>query len=247
MIPDRFVWLVWSSTFLLVWLVLYGVYPPGRLVMWRASLLALPFALAEPLFVGSYWNPPSLFDLARTQHFDLESFLFCFGIGGSAAILFNVVTRRPPALRRLRADEARLLIPYQIVLGAPLLPFCFLLSWTLRPIWAGAIGMIVGAAARAWYFPDLRAKTWIGGLLFLGYYLIFLLGLIGLAPGYLERAWLAGGPARVHVLGVPVTELIFALCFGAYWSGLYEQLDRTLSLPARPAAAAAGRRSRGAA
>jgi hypothetical protein len=32
--------------------------------------------LTEPLFVPDYWNPPSLFDLARRSGFDIESVIF---------------------------------------------------------------------------------------------------------------------------------------------------------------------------
>jgi len=48
---------------------------------WRSWLTAL-FGLTEPRFVPEYWNPPSLFDLAQCTGFDIESLIFCFGIGG---------------------------------------------------------------------------------------------------------------------------------------------------------------------
>jgi hypothetical protein len=41
-----------------------------------------------------YWNPPSLFDLARTSGFDIESLIFSFGIGGIGAVLYNLLTGR---------------------------------------------------------------------------------------------------------------------------------------------------------
>lgn len=53
--------------------------------MLRVSLLTAPFGLTEPLFVPEYWNPPSLFVLEQRTGFDLEIFIFCFGIGGGWA------------------------------------------------------------------------------------------------------------------------------------------------------------------
>lgn len=47
------------------------------------SLATAFFGLTEPLFVPEYWNPPTLFDLAQRTGFDLESLIFCFGIGVS--------------------------------------------------------------------------------------------------------------------------------------------------------------------
>src|SRR5690348_16703651 len=95
MIPAHYVWLAWAGAFFLSWLALYAVRPDLRRTMWAGSLLALPFGFSEPLFLGRYWSPPTLFNLARVAHFDLETFLFCFAIGGVAAVLFNAVTGRP--------------------------------------------------------------------------------------------------------------------------------------------------------
>ena len=63
--PDRYVWLVWSSAFLVPWLGAYVAFPRHRKAMVWASLMTAPLGLTEPLFVPHYWNPPSLFDLAR--------------------------------------------------------------------------------------------------------------------------------------------------------------------------------------
>jgi hypothetical protein len=45
-----------------------------------------------------------------------------------------------------------------------------------------------------------------------------------MAPGYIDLAWNLHGPARVRWFGLPLTELLFGLCFGLYWSGLFEQI-----------------------
>jgi hypothetical protein len=62
-------------------------------MMW-ASLFTMPLGATEPLFVPAYWSPPSLVDLARTTGFDIESFIFAFGIGGIGAVLYNVLMGR---------------------------------------------------------------------------------------------------------------------------------------------------------
>lgn len=92
MISDRYIWLAWSSAFLLPWLAVYAACSQHRKTMWWASLLTMPFGLTEPLFVPSYWNPPSIFDLAQRTGFDIESLIFCFGIGGIGSVLYNLVS-----------------------------------------------------------------------------------------------------------------------------------------------------------
>ena len=101
MLSEQYVWLVWSSVFLVPWVAAYAAFPRHRKAMLWASLFTTPFGLTEPLFVPEYWSPSSLFDLARTTGFDIESLIFCFGIGGIGAILYNLVTDR--ALREWMA------------------------------------------------------------------------------------------------------------------------------------------------
>ena len=91
----HYVWLAWSSGFLLPWLALYVTNPPFRHVMWRVSLVTAALGLTEPIFVPEYWNPPSLFELAQRTGFDIESLIFSFAIGGIGAVLYNALTQRP--------------------------------------------------------------------------------------------------------------------------------------------------------
>jgi hypothetical protein len=51
---------------------------------WWSSLTCLLLGVTEPLFVHEYWSPPSILSVGR---WDLESFLFCFAIGGITAAL----------------------------------------------------------------------------------------------------------------------------------------------------------------
>ena len=90
----HYVWLVWSSAFLVPWLLLYFAFDQHRKHMLWASLLMAPFGLTEPLFVPEYWNPPSLFELAQRTGFDIESVIFSFAIGGVGAVLCNIITRK---------------------------------------------------------------------------------------------------------------------------------------------------------
>ena len=137
----HYVWLIWSSAFLIPWFVLSVALPAHRAVMWKSSLFMAPFGLTEPLFVPEYWNPPSLFELARRTGFDIESIIFSFAIGG---------------------------------------------------------------------------------IIFLGIYTAFLLGLKWSAPGYIEQVWNLAALSGYLLYGLPLEELLFGFGFGLFWSGLYE-------------------------
>ena len=65
-------------------------------------------------------------------------------------------------------------------------------------------------------------KTWVGAILFLAYYTVFLVGVEWAAPGYIERVWNLGALSGLLIVGMPIEELLFAAAFGAYWSGVYD-------------------------
>lgn len=231
MIPDQYVWPVWASAFLVPWLVLFASFPRHRKVMWWASLFTAPFGLTEPLFVPEYWNPPSLFDLAQTTGFDVESLIFCFAIGGVCAVLYNVLTRRVEHPIPEMEKRQPLHRHHYKALGSPFLVFLALYFFPWNPIYPGIVGMVVGAAATMACRPDLKTKTWVGGALFLAFYVIFLLALQLTAPGYIERVWNFKALTGVRLFGMPLEELLFAFGFGMYWSSVYEHF--TWNRPAR--------------
>lgn len=235
MFADQYVWLAWSSAFLLPWGALYFAFPAYRKTMRWASLFTAPFGLTEPLFVPAYWNPPSLFDLAGRTGFDVESLVFTFAIGGVAAVLYSVLTHRDT--RPLPPHEMRkpLHRHHYKALAAPFVAFPVLYFLPWNPIYPGIVAMFIGAAATVACRPDLKTKTWIGGLLFLGYYAVFLLGLEWTAPGYIARVWNLAALSGVLVFGMPLEELLWAVSFGMYWSGVYEHFTWRQLAARRPA------------
>lgn len=221
---DRYVWLAWSSAFLLPWLGLFIAFPRYRWVMVWASAFTMPFGLTEPLFVPRYWLPPSLFDLAQRTGFDIESLIFSFAIGGVGAVLYNIITRqdlRPVGMRERRGHRHRF---HGMALAAPFVAFppLSLIGW--NPIYPAMVAMVLGGAATVACRPDLKWKTWLGGVLFTAYYALFMALLEWSAPGYIARVWNLAALSGVTIAGIPLEELLFGFAFGAYWSGVYEHL-----------------------
>ncbi len=226
---QHYVWLIWSSSFLVPWTVLYLSNAGLRSAMWRISAATALFGLTEPLFVPAYWNPPSLFELAQRTGFDLESFVFSFAIGGIGTVLYDTVTKRhfAPVSSQTRGAPV-----HRFHLAALLLPFVvfvplYFLPW--NPIYPVLVCLTLGAIASVVCRPDLMRKTLIGGLLFLGLYGIFMLGLRWFAPGYIDAVWNLPALSGVLLYGVPLEELLFGFAFGSYWSGVYEHLTWNVS------------------
>lgn len=219
------VWLLWASAFLVPWALLYFLWPALGAHMLRVSAATSLLGVTEPIFVPEYWNPPSLFDLAQRTGFDIESFIFCFAIGGIASVLYSALGRRQltavPARERSsprhRLHTLALMTPY---IAFPLL---YALSW--NPIYPGIAALAVGAVSTVACRPELGRKTLLGGLLFLALYTVFVALLVLFAPGYVEQVWNLADLSGVLIAGIPLEELAFGFAFGMYWSGLYEHFS----------------------
>jgi hypothetical protein len=221
----HYVWLLWSSAFLVPWALLYFLWPALRAHMLRVSAATSLLGVTEPIFVPEYWDPPSLFDLAQRTGFDIESFIFCFAIGGIASVLYSALVRRQPAAvaaeerssARHRLHALALMTPYVAF------PLLYALSW--NPIYPGIVALAIGAVSTVACRPELGRKTLLGGLLFLVLYAVFMVLLVVFTPGYIERVWNLGDLSGVLIAGIPLEELAFGFAFGMYWSGLYEHFS----------------------
>ncbi len=231
---DRYVWLLWTSAFLIPWVALFIAFPAHRTVMWKTSVVTSLFGLTEPLFVPEYWNPPTLFDLAQRTGFDLESLIFCFAIGGTGAVMYNLamgevpvpVTAQERASRRHRFHPVALAAPFVVFVPLVLLPW--------NPIYPSLIALVVGSVAAALCRPDLWWKSIIGGSFFAGYYVLFMLGLEFSASGYIERVWNLEALSGPLLGPIPLEEIAFGFLFGMYWTGVYEHLTWKRSVRVRP-------------
>lgn len=221
----KYAWLIWSLVFLLLWALIYWKKPVFRKEMWKMSWWTMLFGLTEPLFVPEYWFPPSLFDLANKTGFDIESFLFCFAIGGIGVVLYRLVypaDLTPVATSEKQGHKHRL---HTYILLLPIAVFVVLAVFTtLNHIYCGLIALFLGGVATLYCRPDLNFKIWIGGLLFLGLYALYFGLLLWAFPDYVNLYWNMGALTGIVILGIPLEELLFAFTFGMYWSGAYEHL-----------------------
>lgn len=218
----QYVWLLWATAFLCPWIVLYVWWPERRARMLRVSLLTSLLGLSEPIFVPAYWNPPTLFDLAQRTGFDIESFVFCFAIGGIGTVVYGVLRRDTPrAMTHAEHHSARHRF-HRLAIAAPFVAFppLYFLPW--NPIFPGIVSLAIGGGANVLCRPDLARNTLAGGVVFLLLYGMFMLTLRLWAPGYIEHVWNLPTLSGVLLGGIPLEELLFGLSFGLYWAGVYE-------------------------
>lgn len=218
----HYAWLIWAAAFLLPWMVLFIARPKLRRPMLWASALTTPLGLTEPLFVPAYWNPPSLFELARRTGFDIESLIFAFAIGGIAFVGYRALAHAPESGIRRSAHVAARHRWHSAALASPFVVFVALVPLPTNPIHAAIGALLAGALATQLCRPDLWRSTVISGLLFLALYVVFLFGLKWLWPGYIEAVWNLPALLQWRPAGLPMEELGFGFAFGMYWSSAYE-------------------------
>lgn len=223
----QYAWLIWSLMLLAVWFVVYLSLSNGesKQEMLAVSLWTSLLGLTEPLFVPEYWSPPSLFDLAVKTGFDLESFLFSFGVGGLAAAIYEMIFH----VRHEQTSVAEKYKPRHshhplALLSAPIIFILLLLFTSLNPIYSTFIALI-GGGLFTWYCrPDLKKKMFVSAFIFLGFYLVYFLTLIFMYPGYVEKVWNLPVISGILIFGIPLEELMFAFGLGFLWSNVYEHI-----------------------
>lgn len=221
----QYIWLIWSLILVGIWLAIYFLLDAKdkKREMLVVSLWTSLLGFTEPLFVPEYWSPPSLFNLALKTGFDIESFIFSFGIGGIAVILYEKIFQsRHVSISVKEQHSPRHKFHVWTLLSAPAVFILLMVATTLNPLHSAIIAMAIGGLATWYCRPDLKKKMMIGAFIFLTLYFLYFLTLIAMSPGYVERVWNLKAISGILIVGIPLEELLFALSFGFLWSSIYE-------------------------
>ena len=194
-------------------------------MLW-ASLLTMPFGLFEPFFVPEYWSPPSLFNLAITTGFDIESFIFAFAFGGVGSVLYEFLTnKRHKKIRKYKRDSRKYKFHLFAILSMPLILILLIIFTDLNPIYSAIIAMFVSTILAVICRHDLKNRVWIGGVSFSMLYFLFFLLINLIYPTFVQNVWNLEAISGILIIGVPLEELLFAFTFGMLWSTIYEHVN----------------------
>ncbi|MBI2628380.1 MAG: hypothetical protein HYW71_03100 [Candidatus Niyogibacteria bacterium] len=223
----QYAWFVWSLILLGIWTAIYFFLKQkeSRREMLLVSFWSSVFGLTEPLFVPSYWSPPSLFDLAHRTGFDIESFIFMFGVAGIAAVVYErIFPTKHQSMPSYEMARGRHRYHAWAILSAPIFFFLLYFLTDINPIYSTSIALMIGGIF-AWYCrPDLKNKMIVSAFLFTALYFFYFLTLIAIYPGYVQQVWNLSAISGILIFGIPLEEYIFAFSFGFIWSSVYEHI-----------------------
>lgn len=223
---EIYIYLIFSLGILAVWIVLWFLNSLSRKEILKVSFWTMFLGLTEPFFVPEYWNPPTLFNLAKHTGFDIESLIFSFAIGGIVSVFYETIFKAEHYnIHIMEKSVSRHRFHFWAMISAPVTFFTLIAAANINPIYSAAIACIVGFFATLYCRPDLLKKMLGSGFLFFAFY-FFAFFLLNISfPGYVENVWNLPALSGILIFGVPLEELMFAFTFGLYWSSVYEHIS----------------------
>jgi hypothetical protein len=225
--------------------------------LWWGSITCAALGFTEPLFVPSYWDPPSILKLWR---WDFESFPFCFAVGGITAI----VTEMEPVkgfivdlqfkLHKLLRGLLRLVSHatghrfHARMLDEPAVNFLIprnqlrienmlLVTFIIAVFGAtGQFGLNIIYQSALVCFSSAVMIAWrrpglrwqiLGGGI--SFTVIYTVALVVTGHFYPDfyDHWNLAALSGKRFLGAPAEEYLYAFTFGAFWAPLYEAWKQT--------------------
>jgi hypothetical protein len=218
-IPVEFTYLLGALFFVVIWMVLFGLFPKGRTVILWSSLACGPAGpISEYWHRADYWRPHLLWAMhIGNWTFGLEDFLFAFAFGGICAGIFELLMRKIGS-----ADDVRFKTKgFLKLLGFVLFSLVLLgtLSWVfhLNSLPAISIAFILLAAPIFFRRPQLLFPGLVTAFLMMFFMWLFYWGFfLRLHPHIIEKWWISSALSGITLAQVPIEELLWAASAGLF-------------------------------
>ena len=203
--------------------VVYVARPDLRPMIHKSALGSLPFAASERFFAGTYWSPPSLFNLIDRIGFGIEDVLFVVALATYMSTGYAFFFRRRFATEAHTGggDRTSGVLRAVLLVGGTLGLALALVALKVHILYGSFIAMGCIALIILWSRRDLLAPAFFGGAIAVGTYAIVCLVYARLRPGVFERVWHTERFIHRFALGIPVEELVYGFLAGVVASVFY--------------------------
>jgi hypothetical protein len=211
----RYAYLVGGLMYLFIWVLLYIIRSDLRKQMMYLSVITMPLGISEPIFRRDYWNPP----LFNGWPIGLEELIFCFAIGGIAAVLYEEIFRKRYSRVPAKTHAHSLLA---ILLFFVVWSYVLIFRLGVNSIYACSAALLIVAIYLVSPRKDLVKVALLSGLLVSLLMLAFYQLLLRIYPDMVREIWYLKNISGILVLGIPIEELMWGFCWGFFAGPLYE-------------------------
>jgi len=215
----KFTYLLGAFYFSVIWIVLVGLFPKERKVIFWSSLACGPAGpISEYWHRADYWRPKLILAIhIGNWTFGLEDYLFAFAFGGICNGIFDLLMRRIWQAEDIKFNLKGFIRLLGIILFSLMLMGG--LSWLfhLNSLPAISISFILIAGfifykTPTYLFPGLVTALLMMFFMWLFYWVFFL----RLYPDVIARWWLSNALSGITLARVPIEELIWAASAGLF-------------------------------
>ena len=217
----QYTYIIGNLILILLWLALFWWRKDVR----KEMLVVSPFfgiigLLTEYYYIKDWWKPLTITGTA----IGIEDFIFGFGIGGVAAVIYEEIFKKKIRVRKIsKIKDKERNLNFAVLIGL------------MAVIFVGTIHLLdfntFKASVITILFPILviyiKRKDLIDDSLATAV-IVTLLSILGYAllniisPGFIEEFWLFENIGKIIILGTPLEEIIWFFLIGALIGPLYE-------------------------
>ena len=215
----KFTYLLGASYFSIIWIVLFGLFPKERKVIFWSSLACGPAGpISEYWHRADYWRPDLILPIhIGSWTFGLEDYLFAFAFGGICTGIFNLLMRRIWQAEDIRFNSKGFIKLLSIVLCSLILMGALSHFFYVNSLLAISISFLLIAGFIFYWrsiflFPGLITALLMMFFMWLFYWVFFL----RLYPDVIGKWWLSNALSGINVAKVPIEELIWAASAGLF-------------------------------
>ncbi len=212
-------YLVFSLTYLFIWVVLYNKRKDLRREMLIMSSIVTILGLIMEAFVWTkdWWQPETI----TGTRIGIEDVIFGFALGGITAVIYEEILKKKFTFRQHkdhhRTKELLFLIGLLVCLGS-LANFVYGLHSSVS--WL--IGTIIPTLAlyilrRDFIIPSIITAFLITLLGIFSYWVLHLID-----PGFIYRWWFFNNLSGIIILGSPLEDIYWYFTVGLFLGPLYE-------------------------
>ena len=218
-IPDKFVYLIATIPFILVWLFLFIRRKDLRKEMFFVSVFIGILSVLTSYFwwTRDWWRPETITNTVV----GFEDLVMGFTSGGIMSIIYNFL------LDKSYGKEIKFKPPSAILLLLFMASFTFLFIFVvgLTSFWSSFISLILTVIIIDYYRRDLMLDSLVSGLSMMLISILFYLVIILISHTWVDKTYLSR-LSGLRLFTIPIEEFIFWFLAGMWVGPLYEYAFR---------------------